>query len=506
VSDRLIVRTSRRALLRLVVGGAAASVLAACGGAASPTSAPAGAQGAAAKPPTEAAGAAAKPAAPEPRPEGTRPAAAAAATAPAAAPSAAPTSAPAAAAATTAPAAAKPAASGSAASLRVAYWSSSPEDHNVFENVFKAFNEKNPNIKATFDDVPSDGFDVKMQTQIAAGTPPDTMELHPAWVLRFITSKVLNDLTDRMKEDRSLYIPAQLEFWNYQDHLFGVPYYSGPSFIFYNKTLFKKAGAKTPDDYKAENAWTWENLRKAAKDVSGGSGADKTFGWLGTDFDNLQFYTCVPVWDNGGELINKDESAWLVDQPPVVEVAQMHADMTLKDKSIPLPADTQGVSWFFRTGRVGMAWAGKFRSLELVNADFEVGIIGTPKGKTGPVNRDGPNASGLPAGTKNVDQAYQAARFFGGAEAAPIYLASGRPVPVQKALLDSDAFKKSLKPYEKLEVYQESINSVRAWRVPGKGPEIGRAWKAEWDKVLVGQQDVPTAMKNAKAAMDPLLK
>jgi hypothetical protein len=42
--------------------------------------------------------------------------------------------------------------------------------------------------------------------------------------------------------------------------------------------------------------------------------------------------------------------------------------------------------------------------------------------------------------------------------------------------------------------------------VPGKAPEINRAWKAEWDKVLVGQQDVPTAMKNAKAAMDPLLK
>jgi len=414
---------------------------------------------------------------------------------------AAPTAAP-----TTAPAAAKPAGGGAAAGLRVAYWSSSPEDHTVFENVFKLFNEKNPNVAVTFDDVPSDGFDTKMQTEIAAGTPPDTMELHPAWVLRFITAKVLTDLSDRAKDDKGAYIPAQLDFWTYQDKLYGMPYYSGPSFIFYNKTLFRKMNAKMPEEYAKEGSWTWENLRKAAQQTTGGSGSDKTFGWMGTDVDNMQFYFCVPVWDNGAELINKEESAWQVDQPGVVEVGQWHADMFLKEKSIPLPADTQGVSWFFRTGRIGMAWAGKFRSLELVNSEFDVGIVNTPKGKTGPVNRDGPNASGLPVGTKYVDQAYQVAKFFGGPEAAPVYLASGRPVPVQKALLDSDAFKKAIKPYERIEVYQESINTVRAWRVPGKGPEINRTWKAEWDKVLVGQQDVPTAMKNAKAAMDPLLK
>lgn len=428
------------------------------------------------------------------------------ATAPTAAPAAKPAEPTKPAAATAAPAA-KPAASGGAVSLRAAYWSSSPEDHSVFEAVFKLFNEKNPNIKVTFDDVPSDGFDAKMQTEIAAGTPADLMELHPAWVLRFINGKRLNDLTDRMKEDRNLYVPAQLDFWGGPGgKLYGVPYYSGPSFVFYNKTLFKKVGAKTPEEHEKEGTWTWETLRKLAQQTTTGSGAERTFGWDGRDVGNMQFYFCVPVWDNGGELINKDETAWLVDQPGVVEAAQMHADMFLKEKSIPLPADVQGISWLFRTGRVGMAWAGKFRSIELTNAEFEIGIVGTPKGKVGPINRDGPNASGLPVGTKNLDQAYQVGKFFGGPDAAPVYLASGRAVPVMKQLVDSDIFKKALKPYERIEVYQQSISSVRAWRVPGRAPEINRAWTVEWDKILVGQQDASTAMKNAKAAMDPLLK
>lgn len=399
---------------------------------------------------------------------------------------------------------AKPATSGGV-TLKVIYWSSSPEDHNVFQTTFNAFMEKNPTIRVEFDDIPSTEFTQKALTMIVSGSPPDGMELHPAWVLNFIAAKQLNDLSDLAKNDKATFIPAQLDFWMHQGKLYGVPYYSGPSFILYNKTLFKKVGAKTPEEHAKEGTWTWETLRQLSKQLTTGSGTERTFGWEAAP-DNLQFYLSVPIWCNQGELTDKDETQWLVDQPPVVEVVQWHADMVLKEKSHPLPADVQAGAWLFRTGKVGMAWAGRFRSLEVVNTDFEVGSIGTPKGKIGPINRDGPNATGLPMGTKNVDQAYKFATFIGSEDAAPFYLSSGRALPVRSALLESDIFKKSLKPFERLEVFQESVRTVRAWRVPGKGPEAGRAWKAEWDKVIAGQQDVPTAMKAAKAAMDPLIK
>jgi multiple sugar transport system substrate-binding protein len=403
------------------------------------------------------------------------------------------------------PADTKPVAASQPVALTAAYWSSSPEDHNVFENVFKKFSTIDQNVKVTFDDIPADQFVQKITTMFAAGTPPDTMELHPAWVLEFINAKRLTDLSDRAKDHKALYIPAQLDFWTSKGKIYGMPYYSGPSFIMYNKSLFKKMGVKTPEDHAKEGQWTWDTLRKSALSLTGGSGADKTFGW-DADPSNLQFYLSVPIWGNLGELTNKDETEWTVTTPEVTEVVQFHADMMVKDKSMPTPADVQGISWLFRTGRVGMAWAGKFRSLEVGDATFEVGMIGTPKGKVGPINRDGPNASGLPVGTKNIDTAYKLAAYMGGPEAAPVYLASGRSVPVQKELLDFDTFKKALKPWERIEVYKESINSVRAWRVPGKGAEAGRAWKAEWDRVTLGQLDVPTMLKNAKAAMDPTLK
>lgn len=403
-------------------------------------------------------------------------------------------------------AASQPAA-GKPVALKVIYWSSSPEDHKVIEGVFKGFQDKYPNITVSFDDIPNEEFVQKALTMIVGGTPPDAMELHPAWVLNFITANQLTDLTDIAKNDKPAYIPAQLDFWSSKGKLYGVPYYSGPSFLFYNKTLFKKHGAQSPEDHEKAGTWTWETVQKLAKQVSAGSGAEKTFGWdAAQNAVNLQFYTCQPVWCNGGELVNQSETEWLLDSPPVVEVMQWHADMILKDKSVPLPSDLQGLSWMFRTGRLGMAWAGRFRSVELVNVDFEVGMVPTPTGKNGPINRDGPNATGLPTGTKNIDAAYKLGTFIGGPDGAPFYLSTGRPMPVQTVLLDSDIFKKSLKPFERLEVFVGSSKTVRAWRIPGKGAEELRTIQTEWEKVLVGKQDVPTAMKAAKAAMNPLLK
>jgi multiple sugar transport system substrate-binding protein len=491
MADQVSRRFSRRKLLRgtglALAGLAGASLLAAC----TPPSQM--------EPPKPAAPAGTAKPAEAAKPAESKPAEAAKPAAPAAQP-----------AATTAPAAAAPAkpAAGEV-TLKAMYWSSSPEDHKLFEDVFQSFMDKNSGIKVDFDDVPSDDFQQTALTRIVGGTPPDTMELHPSWVLSFIGANQLTELgADRAKDDKAAYIPAQLDFWSREGKLYGMPYYSGPSFMMYNKTVFQKAGIKNPEELEKEGNWTWAALQEAAKKTVSGSGAEKVFGWDAANGDatNVQFYTSVPIWCNEGELINKDETAWTIDTPAVQEVFQWHADLILKDKAIPLPSELQGISWLFRTGRVAMAWAGRFRALEVTNVPFEVGIVGTPKGKTGPINRDGPNASGLPVGGKNLDAAYKLAKFMGGPEAAPTYLASGRALPVQTALFDSDAFKKSLKPFERVEVYQNSSKTVRAWRVPGRGAEAIRALKAEWEKVLVGQQDVPTTLKNAKAQMDPLLK
>jgi multiple sugar transport system substrate-binding protein len=404
----------------------------------------------------------------------------------------------------------QPAGAGGVA-LNVLYSSNFPADHDVFVQVFKLFQDKYPGITLDAQDAP--GTDVaaqKASTLLAAGTPPDVMWLHPSWVLTFIRAKQLRDLTDLAKDDKSAYLPGQLDFWSDRGRLYGLPYNSNPSILFYNKSLFQKRGVKTPEDYEKAGTWTWDALREVAKLVTvsngpAGSGPEATFGWDVTGAAGLQFYTCVPVWDNRGELINKEETAWLFDTAPVMEVMQWHADLYFKDQSGPAPSDTQGVN-LFNAGRLGLTWGGKHLVIGLLDVSFEIGHVGTPKGQVGPINRDGPLGFGLPAGGKAVPQAYQLARFVGSPEAAPIYLGTGRGLPVQKALVNSPYFLNALKPFERAEVYAAASGTVRAWRVPGQAPQENAAIAAEWGKVLTGEQSVSQAMQAAKRTMDPLLK
>ncbi|HLH73714.1 MAG TPA: sugar ABC transporter substrate-binding protein [Chloroflexota bacterium] len=406
-----------------------------------------------------------------------------------------------------APTAASQPAATSKITLHALYSSNDPYDHQVFVQLFDLFGQKNPGLTVDFNDTPLSGFVQKATTMIVGGTPPDVMYLHPSFFLNFVYAKQVRDLTDMVKPNRSAYIPVQLDFWTFQGRLYGLPYNSNPSIMYYNKTIFQKRGVKTPEEYEKAGAWTWDQLRALAQQVSSGTGASRVFGYA-ADPSGLQFYTCVPVWDNQGELTNPEQTKWLLDTQPVIDVMQWHADMFLKEKTMPMPSDQQGTVWFFLTGRVGISTGGKNNVIQAANAklDFEIGQVGTPKGKVGPINRDGPLASGIPLGGKYTDDAYRLVYFLGSPDAAPVYLGTGRGLPVQTSLINSEWFTKALKPWERAEVYANAAATVRAWIVPGKNPnEENRTFATEWQKVLAGQSSVPAAMTEATQTMNTQL-
>ncbi|MEZ4619166.1 MAG: hypothetical protein R2867_27145 [Caldilineaceae bacterium] len=42
------------------------------------------------------------------------------------------------------------------------------------------------------------------------------------------------------------YFPQQVGFYTYNNGLYALPYYSGPSCIWYNEDIFREKGVKTP--------------------------------------------------------------------------------------------------------------------------------------------------------------------------------------------------------------------------------------------------------------------
>jgi multiple sugar transport system substrate-binding protein len=348
-------------------------------------------------------------------------------------------------------------------------------------------------------------------TSMAAGTPPDIFAVHVAWMVQVAAAGQLVDWTPWADADPASarlddYFPAQLAFYTYNAGLYALPYYSGPSCIWYNKDIFREKGLKTPEEHEKEGTWTWETLRDLARQASGGTGNEKVLGWDAAQNPSaIHYYLCVPWWTNGVEFINKEETEWQFDQDGIREVVKWHQDMALKDKSLVMPSDLQGITRMFDTGRLAMSWGIKAHAVSIPGDNFEVGHAPTPKGKAGRINRDGPNGVGTAKDSKYKDLAFKFGLFMGGEEGAPYYLSSGRSFPVRQSLQDSKYFHDALRPFENPAVHREAAQTVRNWRNPGQAAEWGRVFRAGMDEILLGA-DVDQVLKRITPEMNELLK
>ena len=384
------------------------------------------------------------------------------------------------------------------------------KDRAIWLSCFKAFSKQYPNVTVEFVQWPFDP--TKVLTMMAGGTPPDVFESHPAIIMEFIAAKQLVDLTDRAKADKKLdmadILPKQIEFVSYAGKLYALPYYSGPSTVFINETMFEKAGLESPSKNWQTKHWTWDDLHTLALKFAKGSGSAKTWGFdQGGHNTSLQYYWSVPIWDNGGFMISKDGSTWGLDQKPALAMLQMHLDL-YKHGAIPTPTEAQSMpsTGAFTTGRLAMSFGVRGDVPEYAaHSTFKLGLAPMPKGKSW-VNRDGPNGVAIPTGVKHVDDSYRLGRFMGSVEGQKIFMAGGRSVPIRKSVLESGEFKKSLLPWEDINIYIQAANTVKVFRLPPKGSEMQRDLNTEWDKVLLGQEDLNTAMQKVVPQMNALLK
>src|SRR5262249_33455458 len=147
-----------------------------------------------------------------------------------------------------------------------------------------------------------------------------------------------------------------------------MPYYSGPSMLYYNKTLFQKLGVKSPEAYEKAGQWEWDTgFLDAARRLTQGSGDQKAYGFGGLA-RIIQMAVC-PGWCNGGDGIDwKTHGRAQLTTQPTLDALQVQAEYVTKHGVVPAPADEAALgnpgSWAheneFRAGRIGMLFGGRF--------------------------------------------------------------------------------------------------------------------------------------------------
>ncbi|HWD37646.1 MAG TPA: extracellular solute-binding protein [Fimbriimonas sp.] len=206
--------------------------------------------------------------------------------------------------------------------------------------VVAEFEKAHPDIRVRVDEV-ADEYSMRLLTEYAAGVAPDVAEMNLSMYQPFAMRGALLPL-DGKEPDLNLWYPNIVRYFSWNGHLWGLPRDVSPfGLIFYNKTLFDRAGLRYPDgkwtwSYKPrpelrEHDFTWVMQQLTKKDANG-----KTiqFGFA-PDWPQLYFYLLLlsrnlTLWDN-----SEAPRKIVADQPDIVRLMQFANDSINKQNWIP---------------------------------------------------------------------------------------------------------------------------------------------------------------------------
>ena len=331
--------------------------------------------------------------------------------------------------------------------LKLEFWHAMG-GHNgeVLEDMVAKFNQEHPHIQveATFQGKYAEIAE-KIWTAIQAGAvpPPDVAQMGGAPMFGETGALVpITDFTDGPNGiDRTKIYDA---FWAYNTaggRIWSMPFNNSMPILYYNKDLFKAAGL---DPEKPPR--TWDELVEAAKaltkDTDGDGQIDQ---WGFNTTSSTHWYLSALILQNGGRIINDDETRVLYDGPEAVEALQFWGDLVNKYKVMP-PAQHKGAKNDFLAGKVGMLMrssAGLFSTLE--QASFEVGVAMLPAKKARVAPIGGASLVIFKGEEKRMNAAWEFVKWLTSPENSNYWAMHTGYIPIYKDALQAPEMQEFLK-------------------------------------------------------------
>ena len=397
-------------------------------------------------------------------------------------------------------AAATPAASGENVELTFNVWGD-PEELNILQELADDFNKENPNVKITVTVSDWDTYWDKLQTQLAAGTPPDVFAmdapLYPDYQSRGVMLN-LQSYIDRDKFNLDDYYPEALQCYQTPDGYYGLPRDIQPSVMYYNKDMFDKAGVPYPDD-----TWTWDTVIEQGQKLTGNNQYA-----LWADLWDMELYWASAIWQNGGEVLSPDYTKTLIAEPAAMGAWQWFHDMIFKYKIMPSPSAAQQFGDPFESGNVAMTPAGHWVVPLYSKVDFKWDVAPLPKGKerVSVVNSVG---FVVAKASKHPDEAWAFLKYLVGVPGQTKVTALGLGVPALKSIANSDVFLKQATAPINQQVFLDAMKDAKVkpcfrgyneWSTL-VGDDMTPIWNGEADLKATMDTIIPKAdeiLKNAK--------
>lgn len=245
------------------------------------------------------------------------------------------------------------------------------------ELMLASFQTEQPNVEVELEPSPNAEAFKKWQVMAAGGTLPEVLWIGNIVTWTFAEDGIVIDMKPMAELDpdvplADIYDPL-VKMCSYKDGWYMVPWAADAPVMYYNKTLFEKAGLPVPPP----EGLTVDEFIQASVAI--------------TDEEQQIYGTSIPVkWNAvhlawfsgfGGQFWNEDKSQVLINSSECVEAAQTLADLYHKYKCIvPYGANLGGDP--FNLGRAGTTEANRWQcyGLRSISPDFEWDVTLPPKG------------------------------------------------------------------------------------------------------------------------------
>ncbi len=245
------------------------------------------------------------------------------------------------------------------------FWST-----DVVAPLLAGFEREHPGWKVRMEQLTWQSGLEKITAAVASGNVPDLCEMGSTWMPRMLASGQLTDWTAGVSDLR----PA-LRGWELcatGDRVYGIPWLMGTRALFYNKTLFARAGLDSTRPPE-----TWDELREAATAIQRLGGDVRGYGVQAGERYVL-FKKFMPyAWGNGGRILSDDLAAAEFDSPRNVEALEFY--LSLRQSGMLERQDM--LDRAFKEGRLGLEVSGAwlFRSIPREAPGLRYGVALVPR-------------------------------------------------------------------------------------------------------------------------------
>lgn len=119
----------------------------------------------------------------------------------------------------------------------------SPVFDNYFKTLIKKYEAGHPGVKIKWVDIPYDAAIQKLMSSIAAGNPPDAVNLSADFLSKFAGINALADFSQLVSKDSlNFFLPNALQACTFNNKIVALPWYLNTYVFLYNKEFLTGAG------------------------------------------------------------------------------------------------------------------------------------------------------------------------------------------------------------------------------------------------------------------------